>query len=128
MFFNLGTPGAAAIDMLLGRDGELLSFPDELLEALNKNYGYIKGTIPAGTYEGQTSDVTTIKMGTTLTVNSDVSEDTVYKIVKSICENQAKLGSIHASMAVYDCKTAAKDAPSPVHPGAAKYYKEMGYM
>jgi TRAP-type uncharacterized transport system substrate-binding protein len=66
-------------------------------------------------------------MGTTLTVNADVSTDTVYKILKSICSNQDKLGAIHNSMKVFDCKTAGKDAPSPLHPGAVKYYKEMGY-
>lgn len=127
VFFNLGIPGAAAIDMLLSREGELMDFPDELLGALNDQYGFLSSKIPAGTYKGQSADVTTIKMGTTLTVNADVSTDTVYKILKSICSNQDKLGAIHNSMKVFDCKTAGKDAPSPLHPGAVKYYKEMGY-
>ena len=128
VFLNLGVPGAAVIDMTLARETEFLSYPDELLASLKEQYGYLSGIIPAGTYEGQSEDVTTVKMGTTLMVHADVSEDTVYKITKALCENQDKLGDIHQSMVVYDCQTAAKDAPAPIHPGAAKYYKEMGYM
>ena len=68
----------------------------------------------------------TIIMATTLVVSSDVAEDTGYKITKTLCENQDKLPSIHASMDVFNCATAIKTQPIPVHPGALKYYKEKG--
>ena len=129
VFFTLGIPGAAAIDMFKGRDAELLSWTDELAQAMQKSYGYGIGKFPTDTYpDTQIGNPQTIIMGTTLMISSDVSEDAVYKITKAICKNQAKLPSVHQSMKAYDCKTAAKAPPAPIHPGAVKYYKEMGYM
>ena len=128
VFFTLGIPGAAAIEMLEGRNAELVPWPKDVQEGLHEKYGYKVGAIPAGTYPDQTEDVPTLIMGTTLMVNAEVSEDAVYEITKTLCENTAKLPDIHQSMAVFDCATAAKDPPAPIHPGAAKYYQEKGYM
>ncbi len=128
VFFTLGIPGAAAIEMLEGRNAELVPWPKDVQQALHDKYGYKIGVIPAGTYPDQSEDVPTVIMGTTLMVNADVSEDTVYQITKTLCENTDKLPDIHQSMSVFDCATAAKDPPAPIHPGAARYYKEKGYM
>lgn len=127
-FMNLGVPGAAIIDMSQARPLNLINFPDELLKKLRADFGFLSGDIKAGTYKGADENATTIKMATTLMAAKSVSEDTIYKITKSLCENQDKLASIHSSMAVFDCATAAKDSPAPVHPGAAKYYKEKNYL
>ena len=67
-------------------------------------------------------------MATTLMTSADVPDDTIYKVTKTLCENTAELPKIHASMDVFDCKSAVKTQPIPVHPGAAKYYKEKGLM
>ena len=128
-FGTLALPGAAYIDMILSRDAELLEIPADLAKALGEEYGYKTGVIPAGTYpKAQDRDLRTLVIGTTFDVHVGVSEDTVYKIAKALCENRDKLISIHKSMEVYDCKTATVGAPSPIHPGAARYYKEKGYM
>lgn len=125
---KLGVPGAVIIDMLLARDGSATELPKELTDSLKKDWGYNTGTIDKGVYKGQEKTVTTGNMSTVLFTSSDVSADTVYKITKSICENQDKLEKIHSSMKNFSCKTATVNAPIPVHPGAAKYYKEMGYI
>ncbi|MBN3562765.1 TAXI family TRAP transporter solute-binding subunit [Aliamphritea spongicola] len=127
VFGGQGLPGAAMIDMGQARKMHLVNFSDKTLKGLNEKYGFLSGTIPAETYEGVAA-ANTIKMATTLLVGKNVSEDTVYKVTKTLCENNAKLSSIHASMKAFDCATAFKNAPAPVHPGAAKYYKEAGYM
>ncbi len=125
---KLGVPGAAVIDMLLSRDGEVTTLPANLMASLKKNWGYNTGVIKKGTYKGQNKNATTGNMSTALIVSTDLSTNTVYKITKSICENQSKLESIHSSMKFFSCKTAIKNASIPVHPGAIKYYKEMGYI
>lgn len=129
VFFTLGIPGAAAIEMIEGRAAELLPWPQDVVDALSAKYGYKIGAFPADTYpDAQDGEVPTLIMGTTLMVHADVSEDTVYRITKTLCENTDKLPGIHQSMAVFDCATAAANAPAPIHPGAEKYYKEQGYM
>ena len=112
-----------------GRDAELLPWPEDLRQFMHKTYGYTLGVIPKGTYpKYQTADVPTIIMATTLMVSKDLDVDTVYNITKALCENTDKLPAIDASMKVFNCKTAVKNRPVPVHPGALKYYKEMGYL
>ncbi|MGF1681385.1 TAXI family TRAP transporter solute-binding subunit [Photobacterium minamisatsumaniensis] len=128
IFGNLGLPGAVVIEMGQSRDLAFVDFSEQQLDKLNKNYGLLPTAIPANTYQGVNTGANTIKMATTLMVNNSVSVDTVYKITKSICDNQDKLTSIHSSMSVFDCATSMSDAPAPIHPGAAKYFKEKGYL
>lgn len=129
LFIVLGIPGAAVIDMAQGRKGNLVPWPEKVRNDFVAKYGYSPGEFPATTYPAyQTGPVGTIVMATTLMVSSDLSADTVYKITKTLCENTAKLPNIHASMSVFNCKTAAKVRPVPVHPGALKYYQEKGYL
>ncbi|MDX6750218.1 TAXI family TRAP transporter solute-binding subunit [Geminicoccaceae bacterium 1502E] len=129
VFHALGIPGAAIVEMTQSRDAEILPWPESVQDAMAETYGYTKGSLPAGTYpSAQDGPEPTIIMATTLMVNKDVSEDTVYNITKTLCENSDKLATIHQSMSVFDCATAAKSAPAPIHPGAARYYKEQGYM
>lgn len=128
MFIVLGVPGAAVIEMTQSRKGEMMPWPEDVRQAFGKKYGYSMGQFPAGTYPNlQSGPVPTIVMATTLMVSSDLSEETAYKVTKTLCENQAQLPTIHASMDVFDCKTAIKTQPVPVHPGAMKYYKEKGF-
>ncbi len=129
IFLVLGIPGAAVIDMSQGRDGELVAWPEPVRQQFSQKYGYSLGEFPDKTYpKYQTAKVPTIVMATTLMVSADLPEDTVYKVTKTLCENTAQLPSIHASMDVFNCKTAAKVRPVPLHPGAARYFKEKGFI
>jgi len=128
VFVNLGVPGAAVIDMLISRKGDVHSLPEAMMKEFKKSYGYNTGIIKAGTYKNQNNAVSTGNMGTVILVGKSIPEDIVYRVTKTICENESKLPDIHGSMASYKCATATKNATIPVHPGAAKYYKEMGYI
>jgi TRAP transporter TAXI family solute receptor len=128
LFIVLGVPGAMVQEIQQAREGELLPYPEAVREAFTNKYGYSLGVFPKTTYpKYQTADVPTLIMATTLMVSSAVPEDLVYKITKTLCENTGSLPRIHASMDVFDCKTAVKVRPVPVHPGALKYYKEKGF-
>ena len=128
VFFAQGLPGAAVIDMSTGRDAQLLDFPKPLTDFILQKFGMGTGTIPAGTYpKYQTRDVPVLSMATTLITSSDVPEDVVYKVTRALCESQAQLPSVHASLKDFDCSTAVKVRPIPVHPGAMKYYRERGW-
>jgi uncharacterized protein len=129
VFFAQGLPGAAVIDMGTGREAQLLEFPKKLTDYIYSKYGMGTGLIPAGTYpKYQSKDVVVMSMATTLITSSDVSEDVIYKFTKALCESQAQLPSVHASLKDFDCKTAVKVRPVPVHPGALKYYKERSWV
>jgi len=127
-FVNLGTPGSSVIDMLLSREGIITNLPNDLMDSLKNNWGYNKGNLPANTYKGQDYVVNTGKMSTIFFANTNLSTNTVYNITKVFCENQSLLGNIHGSMKNFTCENALKNATIKVHPGAIKYYKEMGYI
>nr|WP_233469524.1 TAXI family TRAP transporter solute-binding subunit [Neorhizobium petrolearium] len=89
---------------------------------------YIPAVIPAGTYEGQTAEVETAAVGNFLITHSGVSDETVYQMTKLLFENLPKLTAAHAAAKAIDPKKALDGMPVPLHPGAERYYKEIGLM
>lgn len=83
-------------------------------------------TIAAGTYPGQKKDISTIAQPNFLAVNADVDEEHVYLLTKTIYENLPFLQAIHKATKAMDVKKAMAGLPVALHPGAARYYKEVG--
>ena len=124
-----GVPVGALTKLFAARGNEvtLLNFtPAQAKKAdggLNLWTPYL---IPAGTYPGQTKDVNTIAQPNFLAVRSDVSADDVYMITKTIYENLGFLQAIHKATKAMALEKAIAGLPMPLHPGAARYYKEAG--
>jgi TRAP transporter TAXI family solute receptor len=128
-FGTLGLPGASFVEMAISRDSELVSFTKEEEVALKAKFGFKFGDIPAGTYpKAQSGPVNTVLLGSGLFTHDQVSEDTIYKITKTLCANEAKLHALHESLNDYKCATTWKDLPGQLHPGAARFYKEKKLM
>jgi hypothetical protein len=89
---------------------------------------YLAGTIPAGTYEGQTADIATAVIQNYLVSSADVSDDVAYAMTKAIFENLDKMVAAHAAAKGIALDKAAKAPPAPLHPGAERYFKEAGAM
>jgi TRAP transporter TAXI family solute receptor len=89
---------------------------------------YQTGTIPANTYNGQTTDVPTVAVQNFLVTHDGVSNDTAYAMTKSMFENLDQMTAAHAAAKAIRKETAAKGSPVPLHPGAEKYYKEIGVL
>lgn len=83
-------------------------------------------TIAAGTYPGQDADVVTVAQPNFLAVNADVDENHVYMLTKTIYENLPFLQAIHPATKAMSVEAAMAGLPVPLHPGAARYYKEAG--
>lgn len=61
-----------------------------------------------------------------LWANKDVSDDVVYKVTKAMYENEKQLHSLSPLWSTHSSAGMAKDQGMPYHPGAAKFYKEVG--
>jgi TRAP transporter TAXI family solute receptor len=61
-----------------------------------------------------------------LIASSDLPTDLVYNLTKSIFQNLNVLGEAHVKGKLVTMETALKGMPIPLHPGAEKYYKEVG--
>jgi TRAP transporter TAXI family solute receptor len=89
---------------------------------------YQPAVIPADTYDGQTKDVQSIAIQNFLVTHEGVPTDTVYKMTKALWENLDALVAAHAAGKGIRKENALKGMPLPLHPGAEKYYREVGML
>ena len=89
---------------------------------------YQAGTVPANTYNGQTDAVATVAIQNFLVSHEGVSTDAAYKMTKAIFEHLPELQAAHAAAKAITRENAAKAPPAPLHPGAEKYYREIGLI
>jgi TRAP transporter TAXI family solute receptor len=112
---------------MTGSEAYLVPIDGEIAAKVMANCPYYTAyTIPAGTYKGQTEDVTTITVKATLIVSADIDEDTVYQITKAIFDNVADITSEHAKGAELSVENATSGMTAPFHKGAARYFAEKG--
>ncbi|WP_376771041.1 TAXI family TRAP transporter solute-binding subunit [Microvirga soli] len=87
---------------------------------------YIKATIPANTYGGQTAAVQTAAVVNYLVTHSGVKDETVYQMTKAIYESLPDLAAAHAAAKDIKLESALSGMPVPMHPGAQRYFDEKG--
>lgn len=124
-----GVPASAVTKAAanMGDKMTILDFTDEQMKQADGGLGlWTRYVIPAGTYPGQAKDINTIAQPNFLGVRGDVDEDAVYQITKAIYENLPFLNAIHGATKVMAVEKAIAGLPMPLHPGAAKYYQEVG--
>ena len=71
-------------------------------------------------------DVQTIGINATLLASADVSEDVVYTVTKTIFENLESLAEFNTEFDALSDDLFLEGLMAPIHPGALKYYKEIG--
>ena len=85
--------------------------------------------IPAGTYKTTTDDVTTFGVMATFVSHENVPEDVVYEVTRAVMENLDDFRSLHPAFRNLDpADMIVNGLSAPIHPGAAKYYAEQGWM
>ena len=124
-----GPPTGAITKLMASNEGKftLLNVTEEEAKKMDGGRNlWVPYTIKAGTYPGQDKDVQTIAQPNFLAVNADVPEEHVYLLTKALYENLPFLQAIHPATKAMDVKQAMAGLPVPLHPGAARYYKEVG--
>lgn len=124
-----GVPVGAVSQLMatMGEKASILNFTDEQMMAADGGRQlWTRYLIPAGTYPGQTADINTIAQPNFLAVRADIPEENVYKITKTIYENLAFLNAIHPATKAMAIEKAIAGLPLPLHPGAARFYSEVG--
>lgn len=112
---------------MVGEDLTLLSFSDDDIEAVNATYPlWSRYVIPADTYPNQSEAVQALAHPNILAVRADISEEEVYQITKTLWENLGALHEIHKATRDVSFETALTGIGAPLHPGAARYYREQG--
>lgn len=103
--------------------------PEELFSAIRENSFYYQDVIPAGTYKGQEEDIDTFGLKCLLCVSAGMDEDLVYELTSILYENTETLADLHPSLASMSKKGFMyNDLPIALHPGAERFYREMGLL
>jgi TRAP transporter TAXI family solute receptor len=105
----------------------VISVPADVVTRVG-DAAYQPSFIPANTYAGQTVDIPTAAIPNFLVTHSGVSDELAYQMTKSLYDNIETMYAAHNAAKVIKRENAVRGMPVPVHPGAARYYKEVGVM
>ncbi|HAW46904.1 MAG TPA: C4-dicarboxylate ABC transporter substrate-binding protein [Roseovarius sp.] len=130
MVYTVGHPSGSIQEATTACDSVLVEVSGDAVDGLvNDNPYYRTATIPGGMYRGNDADTQTFGVGATFVSSDAVSEDAVYTVVKSVFENFDDFRGLHPAFANLDPQEMATAGLSaPLHAGAAKYYKEQGWI
>ena len=126
-FVVAGYPTASIMDLATLHDMTLIEFDDAMIEELHGEFPFfVKDIVPAGTYRGVDKDVQTVAVQAMWVCDADLPENLVYRITKAFWENIADVQKVHAKGQLITLDTALDGISVPMHPGAARYYREIG--
>lgn len=129
-FYTVGHPSGSIKEATTSCDSVLVNVENKSTEKLiNDNPYYRKAVIPGGMYRGSDNDVTTFGVAATFVSSTNVPDEVVYQVVKAVFENFDSFKRLHPAFENLKKDEMVSDALSaPLHPGAAKYYKEAGLI
>ena len=126
-FIVAGAPTAAVTELCMTSDAHLVPIDGDIAAKLMETGPfYTAYTIPAGTYNGQDTDIVTVTVKATLIVSADADEETVYNLTKAIFDNMDAIAVENGKGAELSLENATSGMTVPFHPGAAKYFAEQG--
>ncbi len=126
MIVGTTIPASGIMDLAAGRDVRVLDLSDVFGDLKKINAGYTLVDIPIGTYPKQDKVIRVPGFAAHVVVSCKLPDDVVYGMAKAIAENVPALSAIGKAVANLTPQIMAADIGVPLHPGAARYYKERG--
>lgn len=129
-FVVSGAPTNAIAELSTTKTAYLVSIEDANIDKLlQASPYYAKTVIPAGTYNGQTEDVSTVAVGAVILARNDIPEDAIYALTADIFATaaDANAAATHAKYKELSLEYGASITSVPYHAGAAKYFTEKGF-
>lgn len=127
--FTTGMPNSGIQELALQRDIIVVPVDADLTAKLKEEYSFFTDLVmPADTYKGQTEDVDTITVKAMLAVKAEMTDELAYELTKQIYENKERVEAAHTLGKTITQENALKGMSIPLHPGAEKYFKEVGII
>lgn len=120
---------ATFTELCVSADVRVMRLDDESIEFMKKK-GYSVENMPANSFNGQTEEVRCAGITTNLVTTAELPDEVAYRITKTVYENSEELVTGHKGFKNFNKDLAASEkiAGFPMHPGALKYYKEIGLI
>lgn len=126
-FATSGVPTTAIVELATTNDINILEIDEEHAKILADAHPfYTTYVIPGGSYKGVDEDVNSVAVKATLICSPNLDEDTVYNLTKGLFDNQSEIAAAHAKGEELSLEYAVSGISVPFHPGAEKYFKEVG--
>lgn len=130
IIFTVGHPNGSIQEATTSCEAKVISVSgSEIDKLVSDNPYYSKATIPGGMYNGNPDDVETFGVRATFVSSANADAETIYQVVKAVFDNFSRFTRLHpafANLKEEEMVTAGNSAP--LHDGAAKYYKEKGWV
>ena len=129
-FYGVGHPSANIQDPTTSCGAKLVSLTGPAVDKLvaDKPY-YAKVTIPAGLYPNNPQATNTYGVLATIVASAKTPADTIYAVTKAVFDNFDEFKKLHPALAHLKPEDMVKNGLSaPLHDGAARYYKEKGWI
>lgn len=129
-FYGVGHPSANIQDPTTSCGAKLVSITGPAVDKLvaDKPY-YAKAVIPGGLYPNNPDGAQTYGVLATVVASAKTPADTVYQVVKAVFDNFDEFKKLHPALAHLKPESMVKDGLSaPLHEGAARYYREKGWI
>lgn len=129
-FILVGHPAGLIKETTTTCDAKIADIHSPAVDKLVKENSYYRyASIPEGMYKGQDKAVKTFGVGATFVTSAKVPERVIYEVVKAVFENFDDFKKLHPAFKNLKKTEMVKDSLSaPLHPGALKYYKEVGLI
>ena len=131
-FITAGAPTTAITDLATTTDIVLVDLGKDVIDSLTSKYTFyevFEATAENTKYDFVEETTSTVAIKATFIVDSDMSEAQVYEITKNLWEKQDEIAVAHAKgNEMVKANAVAAVGKVPVHPGAEKYYKEIGVI
>jgi len=126
-FWSVGPPTSSIMNLAATRDIMIVPISeDEIAKAIEADPTFAPYTLRTGTYEGMAEPVRTISTPNVLVVNADMDDELAYNIVKTMIEKVDELIAIHPAANDTTVEFSMDSTPIPLHPGALRYFEEIG--
>lgn len=128
--YMVGHPNGSIKEATTSCDAKLVPATGPQIDKIVKDHPYYTYTnVPAGMYRGTDKDVKSFGVAATMVTSTDVSDDVAYNVAKAVFENFSTFKRLHPAFAHLKKEDMVTNGISiPLHPGAVKYYKEVGLL
>ena len=130
IIYTVGHPNGSIQEAVSTIDAELVNVTGPEIDGLiNDNPYYAAASIPGGMYKGTDETVNTFGVKATFVTSADVDEATIYQVVNAVFANFDRFKRLHPAFEhLTEEEMISGGLSAPLHPGAAKYYKERGWI
>ncbi len=130
MIYASGNPNGVLQEATQTCRVKIIPIDSQTIEALTKvNPFYVKAVIAGGTYPNNPQNIETFGVKAGLVTTEKTSSDVVYQVTKAVFENFDNFKTLHPVFSTLKKSDMISEGNSaPMHPGAEKYFKEVGLI